>query len=85
MSSEEEALFGPGGLYEIAEEPVMGISMPVFRNRMRSARELLQATEKFGDRVFLVQEGGWLRPPNARRNEGFVPAGRQFHDNRGRF
>lgn len=55
MSSEEEALFGPGGPYEIAEEPVMGISMPVFRNRMRSARDLLEATEKFGEQDFLIQ------------------------------
>lgn len=48
-------LIGPGGAFEIVREDVRGRSMFVFRERIRSLRELLLATERFGDRVYLVE------------------------------
>jgi long-chain acyl-CoA synthetase len=40
--------------FEIVEEEVLGQRMPVFRDRHRSLRELLDASLAFGDREYLV-------------------------------
>ncbi|MBY0399544.1 AMP-binding protein, partial [Myxococcota bacterium] len=47
-------LIGPGGAYELVREDVRGESMLVFRDRIRSLREMLEKTERFGDRVHLI-------------------------------
>jgi acyl-CoA synthetase (AMP-forming)/AMP-acid ligase II len=48
-------LCGPGGPFEIAEEDVLGVSMPVFVNRPRSLVDLLRnGATNFGDRDYLV-------------------------------
>jgi long-chain acyl-CoA synthetase len=49
-----ERLIGPGGAFEIVREDVRGHSMWVFRERIRSLREMLERTERFGDRLYLV-------------------------------
>lgn len=48
-------LIGPGGAFEIVREEVRGRPAWVFRERIRSLRALLEATERFGDRVYLVE------------------------------
>src|SRR5439155_13615469 len=47
-------LTGPGGGWEIVEEDVLGERMPVFAHRVRSLRELLARSTRFGDRDYLV-------------------------------
>jgi acyl-CoA synthetase (AMP-forming)/AMP-acid ligase II len=47
-------LTGPGGPFEIGEELVLGERMPVFKNRMRSLREMLAASAAHGDQEFIV-------------------------------
>ena len=42
-------LLGPGGMFELADEVVLGESMRVFRNRPRSLRELVERSVGFGD------------------------------------
>ncbi len=49
-----ERLIGPGGAFELVEEIVRGHSMWVFKQRTRSLREMLERTERFGDRLYLV-------------------------------
>ncbi|MDA8045428.1 MAG: class I adenylate-forming enzyme family protein, partial [Actinomycetota bacterium] len=44
----------PGGLYEIGVEDVRGRPMAVFRNRLRSLGQLLEASARFGERTYLV-------------------------------
>jgi long-chain acyl-CoA synthetase len=48
------ALTAPGTLFEIVDEDVRGVRMPVFRHRARSLRELLERSARFGDRPYLV-------------------------------
>ncbi len=40
--------------FEIITEPVRGVSLPVFRNRRRSLREMLEAARRFSDRTYLI-------------------------------
>ncbi len=47
-------LTGPGGEFEIVEQEVLGVRMPVFANRQRSLVELLGASAGLGDREYLV-------------------------------
>lgn len=47
-------LTGPGGAFEIVREDVRGNAMWVFRDRLRSLRELLDRTGRFGDRPYLI-------------------------------
>ncbi|MEV6069372.1 class I adenylate-forming enzyme family protein [Nocardia sp. NPDC052001] len=47
-------LTGPGGPFEITVEPVLGATIPVFRNRRRSLLELLEDSRELGDRDYLV-------------------------------
>ncbi len=48
------AMSGPETHFEVAEELVRGQRLAVFRNRSRSARELLERSARFGDRTYLV-------------------------------
>ena len=50
----EADLTAPGGPFECAEESVLGAPMSVFRDRLPSARALLEASRTFGDAEHLV-------------------------------
>jgi acyl-CoA synthetase (AMP-forming)/AMP-acid ligase II len=50
----EAQLTGPGAPFEIVEESVLGTRVPVFKERVRSLRALLEASAGFGDREYLV-------------------------------
>ena len=52
-----QELTGPGGMFELTTEEVLGQPAAVFVNRMRSLREMVANTANFGDREFLVLEG----------------------------
>ena len=54
LADARQRLLGPGGAFEIVEEPVRGMTLPVFRNRCRSFRELLIESRAHGDREYLV-------------------------------
>lgn len=54
LADARERLLGPGGAFEIVEEPVRGTVLPVFRNRCRSFRELLTQSSTLGEREYLV-------------------------------
>jgi len=47
-------LIGPGGPFEIVEEPVLGERMPVFKDRKRSLRQLLEESANHGDAEYAV-------------------------------
>ena len=49
-----DSLTGPGAPFEIAEELVFGERMPVFKNRPRSARELLVGSSRHGELCYIV-------------------------------
>ncbi|HUP75746.1 MAG TPA: class I adenylate-forming enzyme family protein [Acidimicrobiales bacterium] len=49
-----DSLTGPGAPFEITEEIVLGERMPVFKNRPRSARELLVDSARHGDLCYVV-------------------------------
>ena len=51
-----EPLTGPGGMFEIATEPVLGHATQVYRQRMRSLRELMAQNGARTNVDFLVQE-----------------------------
>jgi long-chain acyl-CoA synthetase len=50
----DAALTGPDAPFEIVEEDVLGVPMRVFRNRPRSARELLLASADHGSDEYIV-------------------------------
>ena len=50
-----EGLLGPGQLFELTDEPVLGQVLPVFAQRLRSVAEILQrAAGNHGDRLMLI-------------------------------
>ena len=51
-----QELTGPGGMFELTTEEVLGQSAAVFVNRLRSLREMVANTANFGEREFLVLE-----------------------------
>jgi acyl-CoA synthetase (AMP-forming)/AMP-acid ligase II len=52
----EARLTGPGGPFEIVVEDVLGTRMPVFKNRLRSLRALLEQSAAQGEKEYLVYE-----------------------------
>ena len=48
-------LTGPGGPFEVADEPVLGEQLPVIRSRPRSLRDVLEASAAHEDKEYLVQ------------------------------
>jgi len=50
----DQILFSPGAPFEISTEEVLGEKMPVFKQRKRSLRELLQSTEAVSDKEYIV-------------------------------
>jgi acyl-CoA synthetase (AMP-forming)/AMP-acid ligase II len=58
MTAREELrarLTGPGGMFEIVEETVLGERLPVFKNRPRALRELLAQSALHGAKEHLVE------------------------------
>jgi len=51
------ALMGPGSAFEIAIEDVRGVQLAVFKHRLRSLREVLEASARFSQRVYVVDDG----------------------------
>lgn len=47
-------LTGPGGPFEMTVEDVLGVPIPVIKNRVRALREVLAASIALGDRDYLV-------------------------------
>ncbi|MGW5382408.1 class I adenylate-forming enzyme family protein [Nocardia sp. NPDC003963] len=47
-------LTGPGGRFEIVPEEVLGVTLPVMRNRGRTLRDLVAASRAWQDRDYLV-------------------------------
>jgi len=60
MSYEEavKAITGPGSPFELVKEDVNGIEMPVFKNRFRSLREVLEKSVEFGTEELAVWDSG---------------------------
>jgi acyl-CoA synthetase (AMP-forming)/AMP-acid ligase II len=54
LADVRERLLAPGGAFEVVEEEVRGIRLPVFRNRRRSFHELLVESAAHGEREYLV-------------------------------
>ena len=50
----KQEFLGPGGFFEIISEEVLGQKYPVFKNRLKSLRELVENAYNFGDREFMV-------------------------------
>ncbi len=49
-----DALTAPGALFEVRDEEVRGVTMPVFAHRYGSLGEMLEASARFRDRPFIV-------------------------------
>ena len=47
-------LSGPGGLFELVEEDVLGQRLPVYKNRQRSLRDVLEASGLRGETEYVV-------------------------------
>ena len=45
----------PGGPFEIGVEPVLGVDLQVYKQRMRSLREVVEGAAARADTDFLVQ------------------------------
>ena len=54
LAAIEARLTGPGGPFEIAVEDVLGARLPVFKNRLRSLRSLLELSSAQGEKEYLV-------------------------------
>jgi acyl-CoA synthetase (AMP-forming)/AMP-acid ligase II len=50
----EAQLTGPGGPFEVVQEPVLGEVMPVFKDRHPNLRAILQESVGHGDREYIV-------------------------------
>ena len=57
----EAQLTGPGGPFEIVEEQVLGVRMPVFKQRLPSLRALLEQSRAHGDAEYIVYEDRRIR------------------------
>src|SRR5437868_6610613 len=49
-------LTGAGARFEVRTEPVRGNLIPVFKNRLHSLREIVEASRRFDDRIFVIEE-----------------------------
>ena len=54
----EATLTGPGGPFEVVEEPVLGAVMPVFKERDRSLQTVLTRSASLGD-TWMVRCRWW--------------------------
>ena len=72
---------GPGSPFELAVEDVNGIEMPVFKNRFRSLREVLERSVEFGDAELAVWDTGerWTFAEHERLVASVAAALRERH------
>lgn len=54
MAAIRAALTAPGALFEVRDEDVRGVRMPVFAHRLGSLGEMLEASARFGERPFII-------------------------------
>ena len=47
-------LTAPGAPFAVRDEPVRGVTMPVFAHRKRSLRAMIESSRRFGDRTYIV-------------------------------
>lgn len=78
MDAVTERLTAPGAPFEIVEEDVLGQRMPVFRNRLRSTRQMLEESRRFGDDEYLV--AGDLRRSYAQHHARVAAMTRLLHE-----
>ena len=57
LAAIEARLTGPGAPFDIALEDVLGTRQPVFANRLRSLRALLEQSAAQGEKEYLVADG----------------------------
>jgi long-chain acyl-CoA synthetase len=43
-----------GAPFAVRDEPVRGVTMPVFAHRQRSLRAMIESSRRFGDRTYIV-------------------------------
>jgi long-chain acyl-CoA synthetase len=55
MARARDAMRAPGSYFEITEEDVRGTTMPVFKHRDRSLRQILERSIRFPERTYLVE------------------------------
>ncbi|HEX4431940.1 MAG TPA: class I adenylate-forming enzyme family protein [Frankiaceae bacterium] len=55
MTTRQPTLTSPGAYFEIGDEVVRGTRMPVFTERARSLRQLLEDTRRFSDRTYVIE------------------------------
>ncbi len=77
----EGELTGPGGPFEIIEEPVLGEVMPVFKDRVRSLRQLVVDSAARGDADYIVCDD--RRIGFAEHERIVASVARAFHDRYG--
>jgi len=53
-------LTGPGGQWELEPAEVLGVEVPVFKNRFRSLSEMLASSQQWGDDPYIVSLEGAL-------------------------
>lgn len=75
------ALTGAGAPFELGEEDVCGLSMPVFKQRFGSLRELLERSKAFGDAEMAVWDTGerWTFAGHERQVASVAAALREKH------
>ena len=84
MTPQEEIraqLTGPGGPFEIVEEEVRGVRLPVFKERLRSLRDLLAQSSSHGDKELMVYEGHRVTYADNLRQVASIA--RELHDRYG--
>ncbi|WP_110206877.1 class I adenylate-forming enzyme family protein [Nocardioides daejeonensis] len=53
-------LSGPGGQWELEPAEILGVEVPVFKNRFRSLHEMLASSQQWGDSPYVVSLDGTL-------------------------
>jgi long-chain acyl-CoA synthetase len=56
VTTRQPALTAPGSYFAIGDEAVRETSMPVFTERARSLRQLLEGTRRFSERTYLIED-----------------------------
>ena len=76
-----DGLTAPGAPFELVEENVLGVRVPVFKNRVHSLGELVSDSVRFGDRVYAATATTELTfAEHARQVASLAAALREEHD-----
>jgi acyl-CoA synthetase (AMP-forming)/AMP-acid ligase II len=76
-----DGLTAPGAPFELVEEDVLGVRVPVFKNRVHSLGELVSDSVRFGDRVYAATATTELTfAEHARQVASLAAALREEHD-----